>query len=195
MLTLAPDVATRKTSHSRRNIQGHVPVRKGGRSVDPSVDILHQAVLTCVHLLEGDGGRTAAPDPRVGIALLFGQPPSTETLCIAMAIVTNALAFHEAITRELDLPSVADLRGPASNLPKRLLLSQWARVLPEARLGYHPPHPGQNRWEAVGSAVENRRTALRDGRHVRVRGASKVMCHCMFGVLALIADQLVRLVT
>ena len=33
------------------------------------------------------------------------------------------------------------------------------------------------------------------GRHVRVRGASKVMCHCMFGVLALIADQLVRLVT
>ena len=29
----------------------------------------------------------------------------------------------------------------------------------------------------------------------RVRGASKVMCHCMFGVLALIADQLVRLVT
>ena len=132
MLTLAPDVATRKTSHSRRNIQGHVPVRKAGRSVDPSVDILHQAVLTCVHLLEGDGGRTAARDPRVAIALLFGQPPSTETLCIAMAIVTNALAFHEAITRELDLPSVADLRGPASNLPKRLLLSQWARVLPEA---------------------------------------------------------------
>ena len=33
------------------------------------------------------------------------------------------------------------------------------------------------------------------GRHVRVRGASKVMCHCMFGVLALTADQLVRLVT
>ena len=33
------------------------------------------------------------------------------------------------------------------------------------------------------------------GRHVRVRSASKVMCHCMFGVLALIADQLVRLVT
>ena len=31
--------------------------------------------------------------------------------------------------------------------------------------------------------------------HVRVRGASKVMCHCMFGALALTADQLVRLVT
>ena len=33
------------------------------------------------------------------------------------------------------------------------------------------------------------------GRHIRVRGASKVMCHCMFAVLALTADQLLRLVT
>ena len=33
------------------------------------------------------------------------------------------------------------------------------------------------------------------GRHVRVRGAAKVMCHCMFGVLALTADQFLRLVT
>jgi hypothetical protein len=33
------------------------------------------------------------------------------------------------------------------------------------------------------------------GRHVRVRGAAKVMCHCMFGILALTADQLMRLIT
>jgi hypothetical protein len=31
------------------------------------------------------------------------------------------------------------------------------------------------------------------GRHIRVRGASKVMAHLMFGVLALTADQLLRL--
>lgn len=31
------------------------------------------------------------------------------------------------------------------------------------------------------------------GRHVRVRGASKVMAHLMFGVLALTADQILRL--
>jgi len=30
---------------------------------------------------------------------------------------------------------------------------------------------------------------------VRVRGYTKVFCHLMFGVLALAADQLVRLVT
>jgi len=33
------------------------------------------------------------------------------------------------------------------------------------------------------------------GRHVRVRGATKVMCHCMFGILALTADQLLRFAT
>lgn len=33
------------------------------------------------------------------------------------------------------------------------------------------------------------------GRHVRVRGGMKVMCHCMFGILALTADQLLRFVT
>lgn len=31
------------------------------------------------------------------------------------------------------------------------------------------------------------------GRHIRVRGALKVMCHAMFGILALTADQLLRL--
>ena len=32
------------------------------------------------------------------------------------------------------------------------------------------------------------------GRYVRVRGAAKVMCHLMFGVLALTVDQLMRLI-
>ena len=32
------------------------------------------------------------------------------------------------------------------------------------------------------------------GRNVRVRGAAKVMAHLMFGVLALTADQILRLV-
>jgi hypothetical protein len=31
------------------------------------------------------------------------------------------------------------------------------------------------------------------GRHVRVRGAAKVMTHLMFGMLALTADQILRL--
>ena len=48
------------------------------------------------------------------------------------------------------------------------------------------------------TAVERVNARLKDefgARHVRVRGAAKVMCHCMFGVLALTADQLMRLLT
>jgi hypothetical protein len=33
------------------------------------------------------------------------------------------------------------------------------------------------------------------GRWVRVRGNAKVMCHLMFGILALAADQILRLIT
>ena len=47
----------------------------------------------------------------------------------------------------------------------------------------------------AGERVNGRLKDEFGGRHVRVRGAAKVMCHCMFGVLALTADQLVRLVT
>ena len=32
------------------------------------------------------------------------------------------------------------------------------------------------------------------GRHVRVRGHTKISCHLMFGVLALTCDQLLRLI-
>ncbi|MDR3409968.1 MAG: transposase [Formivibrio sp.] len=33
------------------------------------------------------------------------------------------------------------------------------------------------------------------GRMIRVRGNAKVMCHLMFGIVALTADQILRLVT
>jgi hypothetical protein len=45
--------------------------------------------------------------------------------------------------------------------------------------------------------VERVNARLKDefgGRHVRVRGAAKVMAHLMFGVLALTADQILRLI-
>ena len=44
--------------------------------------------------------------------------------------------------------------------------------------------------------VERINARLKDefgGRYVRVRGAAKVMAHLMFGVLALTADQILRM--
>ena len=48
------------------------------------------------------------------------------------------------------------------------------------------------------STVERVNGGLKDnhgGRTVRVRGAAKVMCHLMFGVVSFTALQLLRLVT
>ena len=48
------------------------------------------------------------------------------------------------------------------------------------------------------SAAERVNSALKDSygaRFVRVRGHAKVLCHLMFGILAVAAEQLMRLVT
>jgi len=48
------------------------------------------------------------------------------------------------------------------------------------------------------TTVERVNARLKDefgGRMVRVRGHAKVMCHLMFGMIALAADQILRLIT
>jgi len=55
--------------------------------------------------------------------------------------------------------------------------------------------PPQKERYKVRSTAERANARIKDdfgGRYVRVRGASKVMCHLMFGVIALTAEQLVR---
>ena len=47
------------------------------------------------------------------------------------------------------------------------------------------------------SAAERVNARLKDefgGRYVRVRGHAKILCHLMFGILALTCDQLKRLI-
>ena len=57
-------------------------------------------------------------------------------------------------------------------------------------------YPEQVRYNERTTA-ERANARLKDdfgGRMVRVRGNAKVMCHLMFGILALTADHLVKLV-
>lgn len=62
-----------------------------------------------------------------------------------------------------------------------------------------PPHdPARKQRLRLRSAAERGAGRLKESfgaRYVRVRGAAKVMAHIMFGVLALIADQILRLAT
>ena len=79
------------------------------------------------------------------------------------------------------------------------------------RLGHiaiidHNPRGGEKRPFAPAEAVRyNERSAaervnshLKDahgGRHVRVRGAAKVGCHLAFGIVVIVAEQLVRMLS
>ena len=63
------------------------------------------------------------------------------------------------------------------------------------RIGFQLPEDVRYNERTAGERVNGRLKDEFGARHVRVRGAAKVMCHCMFGVLALTADQLMRLVT
>ncbi len=63
------------------------------------------------------------------------------------------------------------------------------------RIGFQLPEQVRYNERTAGERVNGRLKDEFGARQVRVRGASKVMCHCMFGILALTADQLMRLVT
>jgi len=63
------------------------------------------------------------------------------------------------------------------------------------RIGFQLPEDVRYNERTAGERVNGRLKDEFGGRHVRVRGATKVMCHCMFGMLALTADQLLRFVT
>ncbi len=68
-----------------------------------------------------------------------------------------------------------------------------ARRWPQRSIGQLTP---QARRYHERSTVERVNGRLKDefgGRHVRVRGHAKVLCHLMFGVVALTVDQLMRL--
>lgn len=58
--------------------------------------------------------------------------------------------------------------------------------------------PGEAQRYKERSQAERTNARLKDdygGRHIRVKGYAKVMSHLMFGILALTADQLLRLLT
>jgi len=61
------------------------------------------------------------------------------------------------------------------------------------RLGFQLAEDVRYHERTAGERVNGRLKDEFGGRYVRVRGAAKVMCHCMFGILALTGDQLLRL--
>ncbi len=83
--------------------------------------------------------------------------------------------------------------NPRGNTALKEQLEAEARRL--KCIGFQLPEDVRYNQRTASERVNGRLKDEFGGRHVRVRGAAKVMCHCMFGMLALTADQLMRLVT
>ncbi|MDE0079975.1 MAG: transposase [Gemmatimonadota bacterium] len=61
-------------------------------------------------------------------------------------------------------------------------------------IGHRSPEARRYRERTTVERVNGRLKDEFGGRHVRVRGPGKVMCHLMFGILALTVEQLMRLI-
>ncbi|MEO8009583.1 MAG: transposase [Betaproteobacteria bacterium] len=91
-------------------------------------------------------------------------------------------------SRQLGHIPIVDPKAPGGPKSQLTALAKPARQL----------SPAQRERYKERTMVERANARLKDefgGRNVRVRGAAKVMAHLMFGVLALTADQLMKLVS
>jgi Transposase DDE domain len=69
-----------------------------------------------------------------------------------------------------------------------------AEALAQQRAGYQLAEDVRYNQRSAAERVNGRLKDDFGGRHVRVRGHTKISCHLMFGVLALTCDQLLRLI-
>ena len=95
-------------------------------------------------------------------------------------------------SRSLGHVPLIDINTRSNTARKQELEAEAQRL---KRIGFQLPEDVRYNERTTVERVNGRFKDEFGGRHVRVRGAGKVMCHCMFGILALTADQLMRLIT
>ena len=80
--------------------------------------------------------------------------------------------------------------NPRREAHKKAELKREALV--RRSMGKLTPQAWRNRERSTVERVNGRLKDEFGGRHARVRGHAKVLCHLMFGILALMVDQLMR---
>ena len=103
----------------------------------------------------------------------------------------DAEAIHEH-SRSLGHIPIIDIHPRSDQALKEELQAEEKRC---KLLGYRCAEDVRYRERTTVERVNARLKDEFGGRTVRVRGHTKVMCHLMFGIVALAADQILRLVT
>jgi len=152
-----------------------------------------------VHLDVADGGI-----PVSGILTSASTHDSQVAIPLAHLSQERVVNLYDLMDSAYDVPQIRDISRQLGHVP-------LIDVNPRRNQGLREELTAENkRCRLAGyqvaedirynerSTVERVNARLKDefgGRMVRVRGHTKVMCHLMFGVLALTANQLVTLVT
>lgn len=137
-------------------------------------------------------------------ALLTSASLNDSQAAIPLAIMTarRITNLYDLMDSAYDAPEIrAGIRalGRVPIIPEQVRRDEAKKRAREAErrarkvLGWEPPEATRLRRRSADERVNARLKDEFGGRFVRVRGHAKVMCHLMFGILVLAADQLMRL--
>ena len=151
-----------------------------------------------IHIITGEGGiplvclLTSAwvHDSQVAIPLLNILDGTVTCLYVLMDAAYDAAAIWE-YCRSLGYVPIIDI-NPRNNQALAQMLRQESKAM--QFLHMEPPEHVHYRERSASERVNSRLKDEFGGRYVRVRGHAKVMAHLMFGILALTADPIIRLV-
>ena len=152
-----------------------------------------------LHLDVADGGI-----PIAGVLTSASTHDSQVAIPLAHISHARVVSLYDLMDAAYDVPQIHDISRQLGHVPlidvnprrDQALKDELTAENRRCRLaGYHVAE--EIRYNER-STVERVNARLKDefgGRNVRVRGHAKVMCHLMFGILALTANQLVTFVT
>lgn len=138
-------------------------------------------------------------------AILTSASLHDSQAAIPLALMTSQRIHHlyDLMDAAYDSPEIADYSRRLGHVPlidrnprSDKVLQEHLEAEARAKRALHFVYPEDHRYNERSSA-ERVNSNLKDnfgGRAVRVRGHDKVFCHLMFGILALTARQLLRLI-
>lgn len=152
-----------------------------------------------LHLDAADGGIPIS-------CLLTAASVHDSQVAIPLATMTAARVtnLYDLMDSAYDVPEIREHSGSLGHVAIIDINPRSTRGLKEElkaekkrcrRVGHHPAEAIRYNERTTVERVNARIKDEFGGRTVRVRGHAKVMCHLMFGIVALSVDQLLRFVT
>lgn len=152
-----------------------------------------------LHLDSADGGIPIS-------AILTSASVHDSQVAIPLATITaqRITNLYDLMDAAYDVPGILDHSKSLKHVPlvdknpradKALAEELDAEIKRQKFIHMESPETVRYRERTTAERVNSRFKDDFGAKKVRVRGAVKVMCHLMFGILALTADQLMKLIT